>query len=467
MAGCALALVVMVLGPRETARAQQPADTGEQGALQEQTREAPTQAVVRTRADRRAVPDYDGLPDPGPTPEQVLVWIPRILFAPLYFVSEVMIRRPLGTLLTHGEEQRWQDILVDWFTWEHRHAGLVPIAFYDFGFLPSVGLFFFWNDLGTRGHQLRARIGFGGVDFLRATLRDRVLAGPVELSFRADAWRRPDLLFQGIGARGGPRTRLRQAQISGAVHAWLWPWRRSFVALTIGIDWNDFDPDGYDASDDDPSLATALANGTYAPPAGLDGYIAYRQRLRFAIDSRERAPGPGHGLRVEGAVEQAMDLREPAARSWLRYGAGVAGFVELGPERILSLHARASFVDPMGSLEVPFTELVRLGDGVLDLPGFLGGQLRGRSAVAATLRYRWPVWIHIDASLFVGTGNVFDEHLAGFAPERLRLGWGLGIQSLGDRDAGFRILIAFGTRTFDRGADVESVDLSVGATLDL
>lgn len=433
---------------------------------------SPASAPLRGPGDRRAVPDYDGLPDPGPTAEEVLIWIPRILLMPIYVLTEFVIRRPLGELLTVAEREGWVTTLVDFFTWDGLRAGLVPVAFYDFGLLPSVGLYLFWNDVGAPGHQFRAHVSFGGIDWLRGTIRDRVLLDRnIELSFRVDAYRWPDRIFQGLGAgsRVTDAARYRQNQLGGGADITFTYWRRSAIRLGLGVTWNDFSPDGYEPSHTAPSLATALGHapvGTLnALPPGFDGFAAYVQHVRFTLDSREDSPAPQHGVRLDLNAEQGLDLLRPVARSWLRYGASLSGYVDAGMERVFSLHLVTSFADPLGTDDVPFTEMARLGGGVLLLPAFLPGVLVGRSAVALTLRYRWPIWVHLDASLFVGTGNVFGEHLRDFDAEMLRLSWGLSLQTLNDRDYAFRITFALGTRQFAYGGDVESVRFSIGGSL--
>lgn len=415
------------------------------------------------------MPDYDGIAEPPASAEEALLWIPRVLLSPLWLVSEFLLRRPLGTLLTHVERQSWHVALVQLFTWDGLRAGLVPIAFYDFGLLPSVGLYFFWNDLGARGHELRAHAAFGGVDWVRGALSDRVVLGEEsELVVRFEALRRPDQPFQGFGpsSRASDRARYRRDQIGGSAELRIRPWRRSELAVALSLGWNAFDPDGYEPSNAERSLEDAVAQGVFAaPPPGLDGYLAYRQRVRIALDTREELPAPGHGVRLDLLMEQGVDLTSAVGRRWLRYAIGVAGFVDLGAERTVSLHARAMFVDPLGSEPVPFTEQVPLGGNVLDLPGFIRGALVDRSAFTATLRYRWPIWVYFDASLFFGAGNVFGEHLRDFDAELLRLSWGFGLQTIGDPNAGFRIALAFGTRPVGEGAEVESVRLALGGTL--
>ena len=49
---------------------------------------------------KRAVPDYSGRGEEPTTAGDVALWIPRVILSPLYFVSEYIIRRPLGWLIT-------------------------------------------------------------------------------------------------------------------------------------------------------------------------------------------------------------------------------------------------------------------------------------------------------------------------------------------------------------------------------
>lgn len=422
----------------------------------------------RPATERRAVPDYDGRPDAGPSAEDVLIWLPRILLGPVHLVLEYLVRAPLGALFTAMEREEWHVLLADFFTWDERHAGLVPTAFYDFGFAPSVGLYFFWNDVGAPGHQLRVSGSFGGIDFLRASVWDRVLlsrAGQVEWTTRVEASTRPDRVFQGLGAlsRQEDRARFEHSFVEGLVRLDIHPWRGSRLGVQAGVGWQSYDPDGYAPVSDDPSLATAVQQGHISGlPPGFGGYVAYRQRLELRLDTREVPPAPRHGIKIDALVEQGVDLTSVVDRRWIRYGGVASAFVDVGNERVFSLHVVAELADPLGEADVPFLEQAALGGSMLRLPGFLQNQLIGRSATVATLRYTYPVWVYLDASLFVSAGNVFDAHFSDFDPERLRLAWGFGLASIGDRDHGFELTLAFGTTPFVLGATVESVRLMVG-----
>lgn len=420
----------------------------------------------RAVSERRAVPDYDGLASPGPSAEEVLLWFPRLLFSPLYIATEYLIRRPFGWLTTELERANIPVFFYDLFTWDEHKAGLVPTAFYEFGLLPSVGLYFFWNDAGTPGHRIRAHAAFGGIDYLRGSLSNRVvLREGVELGFSIEAEQRPDQIYQGVGARSqvSDRARYRHGLVDGTVELRLRPWRNSMLRVSAGVTNHEFDPDGYDPGGVEPSLTDAVAFGQLrALPPGMVGYTAYRQRLFAALDTREEPPAPRHGVRVEAYAEQGFDLRAPTERSWIHYGGALSGYVDLGSERVVSLHVWTELADSLGAAEVPFTELASLGGSLLELPGFYRGQLIGRSAVVATLQYRYPIWSRADAALFVAAGNVFGERFEDLALDALRLSWGLALDIAGEEDHGFLVALAFGTATLDQDAGVESVRFLIG-----
>src|SRR5688572_23380890 len=162
---------------------------------------AVTGGVARAEEQKRPVPDYDGRGGPPESPGRKLLWVPRILLSPLYFTSEFVIRRPLGAAITAAEKAELPRAIYDFFVFGPDHkAGIVPIAFIDFGFQPSVGLYAFWDDAGFEGHDLRLRGSTWGPDWLSGTATERFRFGEqLELTLSGTATRRPDYAFYGIG----------------------------------------------------------------------------------------------------------------------------------------------------------------------------------------------------------------------------------------------------------------------------
>ena len=155
--------------------------------------------------DKREVPNYDGRESPGPDAGEVLLWVPRIIASPLYLVSEYVIRRPIGWLVTEMERGEWLGAIGEFVTFGGTNAGLIPTFFFDFGLeagaLPSYGLYFFWDDVTIDGHDLRLRFAYGGSsDWVQLNFANRFeVAGDDSLSFNFNFDRRKDWVFGGIG----------------------------------------------------------------------------------------------------------------------------------------------------------------------------------------------------------------------------------------------------------------------------
>src|SRR6185503_17686450 len=132
---------------------------------------------------------------------QKALWVPRILLSPLYLVSEFVVRRPLGAGITAAEKAELPAALYDFFAFGPDHtAGIVPIAFIDFGFEPSVGLYGFWDDAGFKGHDLRLHGSTWGAKWLSGNITERFrVSERFDFTWMATATRRPDFAFYGIG----------------------------------------------------------------------------------------------------------------------------------------------------------------------------------------------------------------------------------------------------------------------------
>jgi hypothetical protein len=434
---------------------------------------------------KREMPDYDGR-DATTTTGDALLWVPRVVLSPLYFVSEYAVRRPLGWIVTRAEEARLPRKLEYVFTFgrpEH-DIGLVPTALVDFGLRGSVGVYFFWDDFLLEGNDLRARVATGGADWLLFSLADRVeLSQRQEIALRAEYAARPDHSFHGFGPE------------SSSVEAWYFErrvetglshtaklWRSSMLRTHLTLRVSAFDASA--PSTEGSSVSQAIAQGRYSEPPGLsDGYGVALSGLQATVDTREPIPTrpapasdwvvpPGTGARVQVRAELGTDLRGPhpvpatvsTRYHWLKYGTTLAGFVELPREqRVFGTALIADFADPLlEDGEIPFTEQVSLG-GRRPMRGFLEGRLIDRSSVVALTEYRWPVWINVDGVVHYGVGNVFGPRLEGFDASLLRQSFGIGLRETSSRDHTFEALLAFGTRTFGDGGEVENVRFTIGA----
>ncbi len=419
------------------------------------------------RKEKREVPDYDGRRGPQPEPGEGALWVPRVVLFPLYLVSEYVVRRPLGWVTVEAERHDWAGFLYDLFTFgPSREAGVIPTALIDFGFRPSVGLYFFWNDALVKHNQIRAHGSFGGSGWLRLTLTDRVeIHKESYIGVRGMGSRRPDWLFYGFGPRSDDddAARYESESLEGSVYADFRGWRSSRFRAFVGLRTATFEDE---TCCEDPSVGDLVARGAYAfPPAFFTGYSIAHHGVIAELDTRQRAPRPGSGLRLVAGAEQAARIDGAEPGEWIRYGGSLGGFWDINDHnRVVGLTVNARFVDPIRSnAEIPFTEQVRFG-GVQPLRGFLDGRLLGRSAVAARLEYQWPIWPFLDGAITAEMGNVFGAHLEDFDLGANRLSFTLGVRDSEQRDHPFEILVGAGTEPIDEGARFESFRFVFGAT---
>lgn len=416
--------------------------------------------------EKRAVPDYDGRAEESTDAGDVLIWVPRIVMSPLYLVSEYVIRRPLGWLVTTAEENDWPALVIDAFTFEDGQAGVIPTVLVDFGleagFLTSAGLYAFWDDVIVDGNDLRFRFAYAGDDWIQLRFADRYnFDDDTRLGIFGRFDRRMDWVFAGIGpgtTTGGIGRYGEQREEAGLRFQHLFG-ERGFVRSQASVrNTNYF----VGACCDDVSLQQRVAEGYYdEPPAFATGYMAFRQDLELALDTRAVRPGSESGVRFEANAAAGLYLgNDRPGTGWLEYGAGLGGFLDIWNNRTIGLIAQADFRKGIDD-QVPFTEMTFLG-GAEPMRGFVEGRLRGESAISLTLDYRWPVWVWLDGYLFYQVGNTFGEDLAGFEGGKLRQSFGLGIRPASVEDHSFELLVAFGSDTFDEGGEFTTVRVVFG-----
>lgn len=425
---------------------------------------APSSAYAKA-PPKRAVPSYDGR-DGGPTTtEDVLLWFPRILVSPLYFVSEYIIRRPLGAIVTGAERAKIPEALYDFFAFGPDHkAGIAPYALIDFGFRPSVGIYGFWKDAGFEGHSMSIHAATWGLDWLAAGFTDRIsFKDESSVAVMATGIRRPDHAFYGLGPRTleSDLSRYSSDQLELAAQGDVHIWRQTRLTTTMGFRSVSFAPGSYG---EDPTVEEQVGRNVFRTPPGFDrGYSIEYNQMMFAFDNRLPRPAHGDGVRFEVDGFQGNDVRQSPGSSFVRYGATLGGFWDVnGHNRVLSLSGGVQFADPLTKGgTIPFTELVNYG-GYDYLRGFFPGRLIDRSGINATLRYRWPIWSYLDGTMELATGNVFGSHLNDLDPRLLRLSGAIGIESVGDPDNSLMILLGAGTETFMHGAQIDSVRVLFG-----
>jgi hypothetical protein len=420
-------------------------------------------AATAQAAEKRPLPDYDGRKKQT-TPTDVALWVPRVVLFPAYVLSEYVIRRPLGYLITEAERAELPSALYDFFAFGPDHkSGVVPVGFVDFGFNPSVGLYSFWDDAGFAGHDLRVNGSTWGERWLSGTITERFrFSESRSLTLTGTLLRRPDYAFYGIGpaTRESALSRYSADKADTRLVLRTYFWRSSSVESTVGYRGVTFGPGHYDQ---DPSITTAVARGAFPIPSGFGrGYRAFFSGIRLAFDTRTRKGGTENGFRVEVETEQGANPTADRPSGWVRWGGSIGGFLDLnGQNRVVGFAMTALAADPLGSTPVPFTELVSLG-GNATMPGFRAGRLCGESALVGTLRYSWPIWMWLDGSLQLAIGNVYGSRWRGASWEQARMSTAIGVESNNSRDSIFQALVGIGTETFESGAAVNSLRVVAG-----
>lgn len=484
--------------PADEGAAVGPAESKSETAAADTTGAEPRSATAETEVApiddeaERDVPDYDGRGDEPIDAGDVFIWVPRIAFAPVYLVSEYVIRWPLGKVVTAAEEHKIPALMIDFFTFgPEQKAGIVPTALVDFGLRTSVGFYFFWDDYVADGHDLRVRAATGGRNWFLVNAAHRIWLDADEedtaVQARFEFSLRPDWVYYGLGPRSldDNEGNYEERRLEGGIRFRSRYWRTSELAAYVAVRDMHFDDDAVCCWPDHRRVSTLSALGTYPlPPGWEDGYTTFLQQAELSLDTRKLrdthvsegsdfVSPPGTGVRVvaRGGLHEGIRATERSSPNasdhhhWVTYGGTAAGMLDLtGHQRTIEAGVRVDFADPLfDSGEIPFTELVSLGGSTV-MRGFLPGRLRGRSSTVARLQYSWPVWVWLDGQMHYSVGNVFGEHLQGFDAELLRQSFGLGIRSISARDHGFEVLLAFGTEPFRDGGAVETVRFVLGTS---
>jgi hypothetical protein len=411
---------------------------------------------------KREVPDYDGRGNPDADADSWALWIPRIVLSPLYLTNEYVLRRPLGALVRKAERDRWADTVMNLFTFgEGGKNLLVPTALIDFGLLPSVGFYYSGDDFLAPGNVLRLHGATWGKRWINATMADRYALGKSEsLQARFEFKRSEDNVFVGIGpdAVSSTKSRFGLERVDGTVRFRQRFASQSRIDLETGIQRLTFLPGD---CCNDPSVDTRIASGDLmAPPGYRDPYTTVYGHVDLTLDSRQPRPQPGSGYYLQLLARPSFDVQD--SRSWIEYGGLAGAALDLtGHRRTLRLQVAVDFVDNMTGDSIPFTEYPTLGGELM--PGFLPGWLTGRSTATAQLGYTWPVWLGLDAQARFTVGNAFGERLDGLAPRKLRMSGDLGFTTSAARDQGFELLFGLGTETFEQGAEITSVRVTLGS----
>ena len=431
--------------------------------------------IARAEPPKRAVPVYDGRAEEPTTFVDVARGVVRVVLFPVRIVVDYGVRWPIGKLIAAAEHSHGvrSGIRYLFLAPPSPTMSVYPIAFYDFGFQSSIGLRFLWtNGFLEPGSKFSLKLGTGGADWWRADAT--VLAAVPQLGrfrtgFDAGLRRRPDQQFFGVGPRTPYAARARYLQVRLGLTAFVgWP----ELSLTAGSSAQYIGESHFDGrlSIDDQVAAGRIAR----LPAGYRELVVTRRfGVQIALDTRGTKDSPerdrnSSGARIDAIIEGVQDHE---IGQWLHVDATVGAALRLDRvgEHKLDLRMRVELVEPSTTTPddtIPFLELASIG-GSRDLRGFASGRGRDLSAAALMLDYQWPLAAWLDATLYLGAGNVFGRGLSGFSTGKLRGSIGMGLALAGlSPDRQLELWSAFGMEPFDSGSEATSFRLVFGYSHD-
>lgn len=415
---------------------------------------------------KRERPKVDGVAK-RVTVGEALLWVPRVLLYPLYLVSEFVVRKPIGWAITTVEKNYILPKLRHYTTIGEKdgpgvYAGVDPIARFDTGFRPAIGLLF-WAERLLPDTELRLGLD---TDFVRNATIDAQFRAPIGeklvLTPLIRFEQRDDFRFYGVGPDSleDDESLFFRRKLHGGVRA-------DLLAPSPGVGatlMTEVSSNRFDCSDDDendicgPDGVVDTADDRLQADGFVDGYELLRVTARIYADSRAPRPASSTGARAEVFARWGQGLSNSETH-FIRSGAEGALFWDIFQQRVLGLRVLAETTVRSG--DVPFAELILPG-GSDTMRGFSRGRLHGASLFVASLDYRYPIWSLADGTIFVEAGNVFDE-LSDLEVDALRGSFGFGIRTVGSRHASLDLLIAAGTTRFDDpNFGLESVRFSIG-----
>lgn len=403
---------------------------------------------------KRKVPNYDGRGSARLTAGEVLVWVPRILFLPVYATLEYLIRWPIVQLITVIEKYHIIEYARGVFSLGSKSVVFFPTIFVDFSRFASAGFYFKAGDLGTKGHKLVIQAGAWSGHWYHAVVKDsfNIFAkdgGKVTL--RTEFIWRPDYSFHGLGPDTRQQDesffRQRLTEVELSLHARLKDLNRVYVGLVYrNVKLEKGQGRSIDDVDPDSPLPWDINNPDDVPGFGQT-YNLLTAKLQLDLDSRrpERIASRGSGVRMEVFGSASVDPGNTDLQ-FAQWGYELAGFWDVtGNNHVLAFRMYLAAQEQTGSAPLPISERLFLGGGTERLRGFLEGRFRGDSALLFTVQYRYPIWSMLDANLFLSMGNVYSGRFDDFAFRRMAMSWGIALRTNTSRDVSFDVLVAFGT----------------------
>jgi hypothetical protein len=388
------------------------------------------------------------------TAGETLSWIPRILFFPVYLVTEYLIRQPSVMGTTWVDRNHVIPILNDVFNptpdihWQPRFT-------LDLGTFAAFGAEGSWNNFLVRGHEISGYAETSGVDAFQARVRDSWKVGPMKLGAYGHYLTRDDMAFYGFGPDSSASNETYFSQTTAEAFAFAAFDYRTNVHAELG--------GGFRDETSGSGLVPSINSRFWPqliPGLGADLGLAMAT-LDVTLDSRMVADQAG-GIRLLANGTYARDVRD-SERSFVSASVDVQGAIEVSrPDRVLILRGYAVDTCPLGSEPVPFMEQPMLG--WFHHFGFRWGRFRDEAAVMAELRYRYPIAYFVDMQWVASVGNVFSRTFDDFDFKKLTTSIGVGLRTRRTGRTPLEIIFALGTTRFDEAFSIQSARVYFSTT---
>jgi outer membrane protein assembly factor BamA len=391
------------------------------------------------QADPRPPPDptkgepYDARAHPAELRDDLLV-VPRLVLTPLRVLYNAIFY-PIGWFVRVTQKYDALEKYKAATQTADGAIGVSPSFSLVSGYRPIFGLGFFDHKIVGEGTSLyvNAQIDFRSIIIVTTRFRPTHINRAVEYVVGADYTRRDDLYFQGIGmaaARDHSGSRYSVEQID-QVNALRFTLAQHWFAHATGAFGLRRYGNGQPVSDfisqtnDKPIeqvFCIRLFDGRCAPgpvvnplevPGFNEGTQFVRAGLGIRVDSRNSFYAPSSGAALMLDVDYTHGLGNDPS-SYLRFTGVIEAVLDLWKRsHVLLLRGWTQALVPAGSQFVPFTEFPVFSTPEL-FRGARWGKYRDYTTVLVTAEYRWPVWMWMDAALFVDYGGAFGKGYAGF-----------------------------------------------------
>jgi hypothetical protein len=394
---------------------------------------------------RRDPAQYRGRESPT-DPVEVLAWIPRVAFFPLYAVAEYGVRLPLYKGVEFIDRKHLVPVFAKVF---HPTSGIYwnPTLSLDLGAISFVGAQGRWDNMGVQGHELKVSVAFGGAEAWRVKAQDRWQLGEkVYLGTRGTFETRWDRPYFGLGPYSRD-FRTNYTLTRGDVFAFAGVEHENHFRLQLSEGYRR----EYTKSGAYPKIDNIFM--TQDIPGYGDELNLAMSMVDLKLDSRREIEQNG-GIRFLGNVTYARDMRV-FERAFFTAEAELEVAAEVSyPDRVLAARVYAMDTTPTGTSPVPFTHQASLGGQ--NHHGFIWGRFRDESALMAELRYRYPIAYYMDAQWTASAGNVFSRHFGDFDLGALTASIGAGLRTRRTGFSPIELTFAVGTSRFDERFDIEN-----------